>query len=196
MGHWILNLFPSSHSTGPIMNPITAPAPTRKSNNVEMNEWVRKWQEWKKSKKEFQRKNWGYMFLFFQSTVDIKFWLWNCLLTMFISLCFSLFLVHLLGSYYFPLNLTRKQPKVCMFYLFLFLQNNLLTSTELNSIYSDFTDHSVAGCGTSSASPPRSWETSCTVQSTAVSRDMTEGVLVVWLVSRSRIDVRVNVSAL
>lgn len=103
VGHWILNLFPSSHSTGPIMNPITAPAPTRKSNNVEMNEWVRKWQkEWKKSKKEFQRKNWGCMFLFFQSTVDIKFWLWNCLLTMFISLCFSLFLVHLLGSYYFP----------------------------------------------------------------------------------------------
>lgn len=100
------------------------------------------------------------------------------------------------GFLLFPLNLTRKQPKVCMFYLFLFLQNNLLTSTELNSIYSDFTDHSVAGCGTSSASPPRSWETSCTVQSTAVSRDMTEGVLVVWLVSRSRIDVRVNVSVL
>lgn len=134
-------------------------------------------------------------FFFFQSTVDIKFWLWNCLLTMFISLCFSVF-GSSAGFLLFSLNLTRKQPKVCMFYQFLFLQNNLLTSTELNSIYSDFTDRSVAGCGTSSASPPWSWETSCTVQSTAVSRDMTEGVLVVWLVSRSRIDVRVNVSAL
>lgn len=57
------------------------------------------------------------------------------------------------GFLLFPLNLTRKQPKVCMFYLFLFLQNNLLTSTELNAIYSDFTDRSVAGCGTSSPLP-------------------------------------------
>lgn len=159
-----------------------------------MSEWENDRSE-RSQRRNFKERTEVTRFFFFQSTVDIKFWLWNCLLTMFISVFFSVF-GSSAGFLLFPLNLTRKQPKVCMFYLFLFLQNNLLTSTELNSIYSDFTDHSVAGCGTSSASPPRSWETSCTVQSTAVSRDMTEGVLVVWLVSRSRIDVRVNVSAL
>lgn len=159
-----------------------------------MSEWENDRSE-RSQRRNFKERTEVTCFFFFQSTVDIKFWLWNCLLTMFISLCFSVF-GSSAGFLLFSLNLTRKQPKVCMFYLFLFLQNNLLTSTELNSIYSDFTDRSVAGCGTSSASPPWSWETSCTVQSTAVSRDMTEGVLVVWLVSRSRIDVRVNVSAL